>query len=439
MTTVHSKSVEKVVTPKILLAGVAALATLLVITLAVTIYLTLRNNAEAEEVLVASVKTELIASSIAASEIISDSIDLFISISSQNDINENWDDWVKVVDKLRILNHVIDGEYIYALKEIDGVYYFIFDTDIEAEEAHRIFTPYDLSPVHIEAFEGRASADISNVIDEWGSFNTGAVPLFDTKGNQVGIVATDISDTFISLHRETSAFYATVLIVATSSIAILMLIILFLILRRNSSIQKHLFELANFDSISGLPNRNNLFSFLAREIDRLEDDGHEFAVVFIDLDNFKEVNDRAGHDVGDELLRHIATFLSTQAKQSRFSSDHGLDSLTARIGGDEFLQLMPGISTEAEAAEYAQSLLDSFGKESTLREYHYRYGVGLSIGVALFPSMETDYDELIKYADIAMYHAKSSGKNNYCIYDYSMGDDVEGAELIVRMNKRDNR
>ncbi|MCL2528818.1 MAG: GGDEF domain-containing protein [Coriobacteriia bacterium] len=435
MRAASSKSINDVVAPKILLVGMGAVAFLLVATLLITLSLTLRNNAEAEEVLIQSVRKELIASSTAGMEIISGNIDLFKKINSQEDVNENWDAWVKVVNELRVLNYEIGGAYIYALKEIDGVFYFVFDTDFEAEETRENFTPYELSPVHEEAFAGRASADVSNVVDEWGSFNTGAVPLFDGRGNQVGIVATDIEDTFIVRHRETSAFYTTVLVITTSFIAVMMMVVLFMISRHNSNIRRHLFELANFDSVSGLPNRNNLFSFLAREIDFLREHQRTFAVFFIDLDNFKAVNDSAGHDVGDVLLRSIASFLKSFAGQSDYDHVDGMEALTARIGGDEFLQLVPGISSTAEASVYAQQLLDSFGKEPSLLEYINTYGLGMSIGISLFPSMQTDYDELIKYADIAMYHAKDHGKNNYKVYDLSMGDDVEGAELIVRKNK----
>jgi len=435
MDAANSKSVKQVVTPKRMLVGVGAIVVLLILALVATIYLTLLNNADAEEVLIDSVKTELIATSIAGREIIAGHIDLFKTINSQEDVDENWEEWVEVIDKLRLLNYEIGGEYIYALKEIDGEYFFIFDTDPEVEAAHDSFTAYELSDVHERAFAGQSIADVSNVVDAWGSFNTGAVPLFDEKGHQVGIVATDIADTFIVRHRETSAFYARILIMTTASIVVMMLIILSMLIRRNAIIQKHLFELANYDSISGLPNRNNLFSFLAREIDYLKDHDHVFAVYFIDLDNFKTVNDQAGHDTGDKLLQIIAIFLSNFAQKSDFSQDQGMEALTARIGGDEFLQLIPGVASFEQAADYAQSLLAAFSQDLSLQKYRERYEIGLSIGVALFPSMQTDYDELIKYADIAMYHAKNHGKSSYCIYDSTMGHDVEGAELTVRVNR----
>jgi diguanylate cyclase (GGDEF)-like protein len=430
-----SDSIKGIVTPKILLAGIAAVVVLLLAVLATTIYFTLNSNAETEEILSDSVRAELIASCIGAREILTDNIGLFEAINSQEDVEEHWDEWLAVVQELRLLNTEIGGEYIYALKELDGEYYFVFDTDLEAQRTHDNFTPYELSPVHEEAFGGTASAGLANVVDEWGSFNTGALPLYDEKGHQIGIVSVDIQDTFIARNRESSNIYTTALIVTTAAVVVLMLIILSMLIRRNSKMQQHLFTLANFDGITKLPNRNNLFTFLAREIDHLKEKGYNFAVFFIDLDNFKTVNDHAGHDTGDELLRQISYFLNGFAQKKGLALVSGMEPLTARIGGDEFLQLMPKISTVEQATEYAQGLLNGFAEEKGLRKFIENFGVGLSIGIALFPSMQTDYDELIKYADIAMYHAKNSGKNNYKVYESSMGNDVEGAELIVRQNK----
>ena len=438
MDTTRSKSVKGVVTPKTLLFGVGALVALLILAFAATIFLTLRNNAAAESVLVDSIKDDLIAGSVASCDIIEQHVDLFKEINSQADVEAHWGEWTEVVHELRQFAEEIDAEYIYALKELDGEYYFVFDTDLEAERAHDNFTPYELSPVHQVAFTGIASADISNVVDEWGSFNTGAAPLYDTRGTQVGIVATDIADTFVVRHRESSRFYTTILIATTSISVALMLLILSMLVYRNSVMQRHLFQTANYDAISGLPNRNNLFSFLAREIDYLKEHQHNFAVFFIDLDNFKTVNDLFGHEAGDTLLRKIARFLNTCAEQSPYAADKVMEALTARIGGDEFLQLLPGIATVEEASQYAEGLLVAFGADPELRPFAGSYGVGLSIGAALFPSMHTNYDELIKYADIAMYHAKKHGKNNYFIYNPSMGDEVEDAKLVARV-RRANR
>ena len=431
----HSKTLTKALAPTGVLIGIGSVVVLLLFALVATINLTLQSDAEAEKVLIDSVEAELVASSVAAREIITENIDLFIAINSQEDMNDNWDEWLSVVEDLRNLRDEIGADFIYALKKIDGVAYFVFDTDEETQAAGEVFVSYELSPVHEAAFAGNASVGVMNVVDEWGSFNAGVLPLFDNQGNQVGIVGTDIADAFIQRNRETTSFFTTILIVIISTVVAVLLLILFALIRRNLKMQTNLYLMANFDPISGLPNRNNLFNTLSAEMGRIKEHGYPFAIFFIDLDNFKSVNDNAGHDTGDVLLREIATMLDSFVKSSAYSSANGMDALTARIGGDEFLQLIPGISTTEEAAEYAQGLLKAFGEEPKLRSFIEQFHVGLSIGISLFPSMQTDYSQLIKLADIAMYYAKDGGKNNFKIYDASMGDDVEDAELIVRTRR----
>ena len=436
MVAAKNKGAKEALTPKPLLFGFAAVVVLLFIALVTAIGLTVRNNSETEQVLTDSVKAELIVCSMDAREIISEHIALFNAINSQEDIEAHWDEWIKVVGHLQELNELIHGEYIYALKEIEGVYYFIFDTDPEAIEEHTIFTPYQLSSVHQDAFEGLSSAGIVNVVDEWGIFNTGAVPLFDDHGRQVGIVATDFLNTYVERSRAASSFYTTGLIIIACITMVLLLLIFFLLLRFNAKAQRHLFEMANYDTISGLPNRNYLFGFLKKNIERLKQNKYPFAIIFYDLDNFKTVNDKAGHDAGDALLKKIASFLDAYAKQSPYASANGMNALVARIGGDEFLHLLPGVSTPEEASGYVYSLLRSFRKQAAFQKVIAEFGVGLSVGIALFPSMGTDYDTLVKYADIAMYYAKNAGKNNCRIYVPSMGSNVENAESITRKGPR---
>lgn len=436
MPPVSTKGSKGLITPKSALVGIVAVVVLLVLALATTIYFTIRNNVETEAILIDSVKSELVSSCIGAREILFEDLDLFEKINSQEDIDANYADWTRVVENLAELNDEIGGEYIYALKEIDGEYYFIFDTDPELRDTHTVFDTYEIFPVHERAFAGEAAADVMNVEDQWGSFNTGALPLYNSKGEHIGIISTDISDTFIQRSRATSTTYSATLIIVTSVAVVVMLIILFMLIRRNARMQRHLFLTANYDPISGLPNRNNLFSFLSSEIDSLKAKKHPVGVFFVDLDNFKSVNDNAGHDAGDDLLRKIATFLNKHAEESTYASSEVMDPLTARIGGDEFLQLMPGVSTKEEAERYAATLLKAFAEQPELRRFVDEFNVGLSIGISLFPSMSDDYDMLIKYADIAMYYAKKNGKNNFRVYEDDMDENVEGADLIVRNKDR---
>jgi len=143
-----------------------------------------------------------------------------------------------------------------------------------------------------------------------------------------------------------------------------------------------------------------------------------FAFLLIDLDNFKRVNDNAGHDAGDEVLRHIGIYLNSihdDIRSVSFRPPAGALNVSARIGGDEFVQIVPGVHTVDEAEAVAKKVLENFPRQMTDRNVA-RYKVGLSIGVAIFPYHTDNFNVLIKYADIAMYHAKKSGKNNYCVF-----------------------
>lgn len=178
---------------------------------------------------------------------------------------------------------------------------------------------------------------------------------------------------------------------------------------------------ALYDNVTNLPNRQYLMDYLARLTSGPEKT--PFAILFIDLDNFKLVNDNAGHDAGDELLRHIAQYLDSSAENVKsFRPSAGQLNIAARVGGDEFIQVVNGVDNEEKAAEVARHLLDNFKSEHVDR-YIDKYNVGMSIGVALYPFHSDNYHVLIKYADVAMYHAKHGGKNQYTIYTDEMSQE----------------
>jgi diguanylate cyclase (GGDEF)-like protein len=405
---------------------------LLALVLATTIALTLYNNSKLASILEESVKSELLAVCFAARDDVD--MELFLSINSEADIQANQARFDKVIAKLRELKNEVGATYIYALKEIDGKYYFALDTDEEAGTPDNpIFTEYELASVHEEAFGGHPSADVMNVEDEWGSYNTGAIPLLHN-GQQVGIISVDVEDTFIERSRQTATLDAILLILVMAATMALLMGLLILLLRRNQKMQDDLFYVANHDAITRLYNRYCLFNYLSKWKKSPQSKNAFFALLFIDLDNFKNVNDSAGHDEGDKLLRLISEFLKSYTDSA--GNEGCIESITARIGGDEFLQIVPDLKTPEEIERWARTLLDGFATHPELQEYVRNFEVGLSIGGALYPTQTTDYDELIRLADIAMYQTKATGKNNYCLYHTSMGDGPEGAVLSVRTRKR---
>lgn len=382
----------------------------MVLLLSVVVGMNIKNQMDQQKILEDSVRSQLISISIAACEILD--VDAFAKYD-RADVSED-KLYQQTLAQLRSLCDSVGAEYIYALKLLDGEYVFVFDTDVENEE---IFIPYELSPVHEQAFLGFKTADIMNVSDEYGTFNTGAVPIWkDDK--VIGIICTDIEDQYLAQSRQTSLFNALVLITILILSMGIMLIMLVNLLRRTHAMQSSLEQMAHYDNVTGLPNRQHLLGYLEKQTSKKEN--RPFALLFIDLDNFKTVNDNAGHDAGDELLRYVAQYLDGALEGGKsFRPSAGMLNIAARIGGDEFIQVISDVESEQQAVEYAKQLLEGFHKQNTNR-YVEKYDVSMSIGIALYPFHTDNFHVLIKYADIAMYCAKRAGKHQISIYTDEM-------------------
>ncbi len=170
-------------------------------------------------------------------------------------------------------------------------------------------------------------------------------------------------------------------------------------------------ELARFDSLTGLPNRNMFLGELDRSIARAARQGGEFAVCFIDLDRFKTINDTLGHEAGDQLLKAMAQRLQGTLRKS---------DLVARLGGDEFVVMLEGGAEGGDLAVVAQKLLDAVGAPVELQGCSFL--VTASIGIGRYPADGADAATLLQRADAAMYLAKDSGKNNIQFYTAELAD-----------------
>lgn len=163
--------------------------------------------------------------------------------------------------------------------------------------------------------------------------------------------------------------------------------------------------LATHDSLTGLPNRVLFSQLLNQAIPAADRHGHGFAVMFIDLDRFKLINDTLGHEAGDVLLKEVAARL----QQALRSSD-----VIARLGGDEFVILLQEADTRQRAATAARKVLAALAEPVIVLGQECR--VTASIGICMYPSQARDEQSLMKNADIAMYLAKEEGKNNFRFY-----------------------
>lgn len=174
--------------------------------------------------------------------------------------------------------------------------------------------------------------------------------------------------------------------------------------------EKELEYLAHYDALTGLPNRVLLRSRLAHALEQAHRHGHKVALLFLDLDRFKNVNDSLGHPVGDQLLKAIADRLSKRIREG--------DTL-CRLGGDEFIVVLDYIQKPSDAAHAAQDLIETLATPFSIAETHEIF-IGASVGIAIYPDDSRTSIELEKNADAAMYKAKESGRNTFHFYTYEL-------------------
>jgi diguanylate cyclase (GGDEF)-like protein len=182
-------------------------------------------------------------------------------------------------------------------------------------------------------------------------------------------------------------------------------------IRDRRAAQERIQHLAHHDALTGLPNRLTFLERLQHKLASSRRSDAGFALLFIDLDRFKQVNDRLGHQAGDELLQTVACRLKDTLRTS---------DLVARFGGDEFVVLLHDVATEPDVERVVRKLQSSLSVEVSAPDSTIM--VTPSIGVALRPSHGTaTADELIRHADMAMYQAKAAGRGGWRLFGPGQG------------------
>jgi len=176
-------------------------------------------------------------------------------------------------------------------------------------------------------------------------------------------------------------------------------------------------SLAYYDALTGLPNRILLRDRLARAMATARRQNHRVALLFLDLDRFKTINDSLGHSVGDLLLQGVAERLRSLAREQ--------DTVT-RLGGDEFLIVLTNVKEIPDVAVAAERFMDAMTAEFLIAGHS--LSVGCSVGISIFPEHGADEETLIKNADAAMYTAKDNGRNNFQFFTADMN-----AQAVVRL------
>jgi len=176
-------------------------------------------------------------------------------------------------------------------------------------------------------------------------------------------------------------------------------------------------RLAYYDALTDLPNRRSFEEKLRQEFSGSRSEQEKFALLFLDIDNFKAINDQHGHKVGDQVLQTVAKRISHVLRETDVIGRNTAEDQqsVARLGGDEFTVLLSQINGSEDAAEVARRLITSINRPILLEQQEFR--VSTSVGIAIYPDHGTDPDTLVEHADRAMYGAKLAGKNRFCCYE----------------------
>ncbi len=192
-------------------------------------------------------------------------------------------------------------------------------------------------------------------------------------------------------------------------------------LRERRAAEQRILFLAHFDTLTGLPNRASFQDRLENDIASMKARNGELALMIVDLDRFKEINDVHGHAAGDELLKATAARITALLSHNEFA---------ARLGGDEFVIVQTGRDQPASAARLADKLLEVFTKPVLLSGQPFH--VGLTIGVAVYPRDGDDTRKLLANADLALYRAKEHGRARACFFTPDMDETVRERRVLAQ-------
>lgn len=179
-------------------------------------------------------------------------------------------------------------------------------------------------------------------------------------------------------------------------------------IQQRKQTEERLFQLANFDILTGLANRSNILSRLECELAQAKTENTSLAVMFLDLNNFKEINDTHGHAAGDKVLCTISERLQLSVRN--------YTDAVGRLAGDEFLIILPNIKNKNTAEKVVQRIKKSLSHAIKISETHII--VGCSVGVSLYPGDADDVDALVSHADSAMYQHKASRLGDAVFYNF---------------------
>ena len=247
--------------------------------------------------------------------------------------------------------------------------------------------------------------DTREVLQEFGLCACWSMPIRNAESEAIGSFALSSFEI-----REPTDFHKQLLAIGANIVGIIL---------QRSSQRRQLEFMAYNDPLTELTNRLSLFEKVEAAILQSQDTHSGFALMYLDLNRFKNLNDTFGHVIGDEVLIRVARRLKAEVREE--------DTL-ARIGGDEFVLLIEHIGSAAVAKQRAEALLETL--QDPVEYEGHNFAIGGSIGVALYPQDGDKVETLLKHADTAMYQAKRYGGSSVCFYEASLSEKAERAFVL---------
>jgi diguanylate cyclase (GGDEF)-like protein len=346
-----------------------------------------------------------------------------------------------------ILNIVNDLkiQYFYILyKDSSDTFRFVFDTDPTYDPRNTLYSSEDteyINDIYVTS-DDTDNLNLYNTLnkgivskkfltsttkDDWGTHFTGILPL-EYNGTTY-LLCIDTLEPSVDKQLSNFLYMSLFLGVALLVTFVVSGIWINRLINNAKLLQERIQTMAYYDSLTKLPNRTKLMEYLREIIAGLTDD-MVLSALFIDLDNFKKVNDNEGHLIGDLVLQEIAIFLQSSLEKGFVSRPGGgTQDFVARLGGDEFLVLYLS-KNKQDVVDYAATLFTKMKDLKGDSRIINLYDVSLSIGIAYYDKEKMDSSALLANADFAMYKAKRAGKSRFHIYDDST--DQEEKEIVKK-------
>lgn len=273
------------------------------------------------------------------------------------------------------------------------------------------------------------------------------IPILSNDGNTIGVFELYTDVTYLRTYIREEIIWVSMIVIAIFTV--FFFILLLIILRADRVIKSQYYQLeesrkkiekrtevlykqANYDDLTKLANRVYMYGQLKHDLKRAAKYNTTVALLFIDLDGFKDINDTLGHDIGDEVLIIIADRLKECIRE--YDSHHrAIDidytSTVARFGGDEFTLIIPGLSSSEDVNTIAREIISACSKPLDIRKNDLI--IGASIGIALYPSDGDSPNTLMRNADLAMYYAKQEGGNTFRYFKDELIKD-EDRRIVIK-------